>query len=137
MVVKTLEAECTAGDKRVALKGTDPERITLKEDAGGDKDLAAIAAGRPYTASPVEDDTFEGTCMVPEEIDLERSRICIELDTLAPEAAASITVNGAFAGGCIGKPYRLDVTRHLKTGENYVKIAPFAPKTAKLVVYDE
>lgn len=136
MVVKTLEAECALGDKRVRLEGTDPERIALREDSGGDGDLGAIAAGRPYTASPVEDDTFEGTCTVPAGLDLAGSRICIEMDELTPEGAASVIVNGAFAGGCIGKPYRLDITRHLKTGENTIKIAPFAPKAAKLVVYD-
>jgi len=135
-VVKTLEAECTCGEKRVTLKGTDPEIIALREGSAKASNLKATAAGKRYTASPVEDNTFNGTCTVPADVDLSKARVCLELDELAPEAAANITVNGAFAGGFIGKPFRLDVTKHLKTGENSIKIVPFAPKTAKLVVYN-
>ncbi len=57
------------------------------------------------------------------------------MDELTPEAAASVTVNGAFAGGFIGKPLRLDVTRFLKPGSNTIRMEPFAPKSARLVVY--
>jgi hypothetical protein len=44
-------------------------------------------------------------------------------------------VNGVPAGGFIGWPFRLDVTRHLKHGVNEVRIAPFAPGTARMEVY--
>lgn len=57
------------------------------------------------------------------------------LDEPAPEAAAHVTVNGAFAGGFIGAPFRLDVTAHLTPGANAITIKPFAPTTARLVVY--
>jgi len=68
-------------------------------------------------------------------VDLAKSRVYVELDELAPEAAASISINGKYAGGFIGKPFRLEVTQHLKPGTNSIKIAPFAPKTARLLVY--
>ena len=83
----------------------------------------------------MEADPFDATCTVPADIDLATSRVYLELDELAPEAAASVTVNGKYAGGFIGKPFRLDVTKHLKTGPNTIRIVPFSPKSAKLVVY--
>jgi len=135
-IVKTLEAECTAGDKKITLKGTDPQTITLKgAPSAMDQELNRIAAGRHHTASPVEANPFDGDCTVPADIDLAGSRIYLELDELSPEAAARITVNGTHAGGFIGKPFRLDVTKHLKAGPNAIKIEPFAPKTARLVIY--
>jgi hypothetical protein len=48
---------------------------------------------------------------------------------------SSITVNGTHAGGFIGKPFRLDVTKLLKTGPNTIRMEPFSPKSAKLVAY--
>jgi hypothetical protein len=100
-----------------------------------EQELNRIAAGRHYTASPVVANPFQGTCSVPAEVDLASSRVYLELDGLAPEAAASITVNGSYAGGVIGKPFRLDVTKHLKSGDNAFGIAPFAPKSARLAIY--
>jgi len=97
--------------------------------------LSRIAAGRQYTASPVTADPFNGACTIPADIDLAASRIYLELEVLAPEEAASITVNGTHAGGFIGKPFRLNVTKYLKTGSNSIIITPFAPKSAKLVLY--
>ena len=46
-----------------------------------------------------------------------------------------MTVNGHFAGGFIGKPFRMDVSALLKKGENIITVAPFAPKAARLVTY--
>ena len=43
--------------------------------------------------------------------------------------------SGPVTGGVIGKPFRLDVTAHLKPGENTIEIAPLAPKAARLVFY--
>jgi hypothetical protein len=91
--------------------------------------------GGRITRSPVTADPFVGRCEVPAGLDLSRSRVCLEMDALSPEEAARVTVNGAYAGGFIGRPFRLDVTKHLKTGPNTVEIAPFAPSSARLVVY--
>jgi len=134
-VVKTLEAECVAGDKRITLKGTDPQTIILNGATSAlakDQELNRLAAGRHYTASQVVADPFTGACTIPADIDLAASHIYLELDELAPEAAASITVNGRYAGGFIGKPFRLNVTKYLKTGANRIEITPFAPKTVRL-----
>ena len=51
------------------------------------------------------------------------------------EKAACITINGQYAGGFIEKPFRLDVTRHVKSGANTVRIAPWGSKSVRLVVY--
>jgi hypothetical protein len=89
----------------------------------------------PLTASPVKSDPFVGRCEIPRDLDLRRSRVYLEMDELTPEAAARVTVNGVYAGGFIGKPFRLEVTNHLKPGTNNVIIEPFAPKGIRLQVY--
>jgi hypothetical protein len=137
-VVKTLVAECTVGNKRVTLKGKDPQTISLSEHSSVlNQELERIAAGRRHTASPVEADPFEGACDIPATVKLASSRVYLEMDELLPEAAARVTVNGQDAGGCIGKPLRLDITAHLKPGANTIRIEPFAPTTAHLVLYQK
>ena len=92
--------------------------------------------GGGLTRSPVAAaDPFVGRCELPADVDLDRSRVFLVMDALAPEEAARVTVNGAYAGGFIGKPFRLDVTGHLKKGPNTIRIEPFAPQTAQLVVH--
>lgn len=134
-VVKTLTAECTAGDRRITLKGQDTQTLSIAELSAARKELDRLAAGRPYAMSPVEADPFEGVVGLPADVNLATSRVCLELDELAPEEAARVTINGGDAGGVIGRPLRLDVTALLKAGENTVKIEPFAPKAARLAVY--
>ncbi len=90
----------------------------------------AVAKGK--VANP-----FSGTCDVPAGVDLSTTRVFVEMDEPNPEAAARVTINGKDAGGFIGKPFRLEVTRHLKHGANSVKIEPFAPKSVRLVVLGE
>lgn len=48
---------------------------------------------------------------------------------------ASVKVNGAFAGGMIGAPYRLNVSSLIKPGNNTIEIEPYAPKSVRVVVY--
>lgn len=67
-------------------------------------------------------------------MDLTRSRVFVEMDDLAPETAARVTVNGQYAGGFLGAPLRLAITPHVKVGRNVVRIDPFAPSTARLVI---
>jgi hypothetical protein len=86
------------------------------------------------TLSPVTGNPFEGTCQIPPALDLAASRVILQLDVIEPEAAARITVNGRDAGGFIGKPLHLDVSRHVKHGENSIRIEPFAPRSARLAV---
>ena len=92
--------------------------------------------GRAQTLSPVKGDPFHGRCELPADVNLARSRVYVETDEPAPEAAARVTVNGQYAGGFIGKPCRLEVTRHLKSGENKIVVEPFAPKSVRVVVYE-
>jgi alpha-L-rhamnosidase len=86
------------------------------------------------TLSPVKANPFFGHCEIAAAA-LTHSRICLELEGLAPETAARVTVNGADAGGFIGRPPKLDITRCLKSGLNTLQVEPFAPESARLVVY--
>ena len=90
--------------------------------------------GRPFAKSPVTADVFVGHCDIPNTVDLAKSDVILTMDELAPEAAARVTVNGQAAGGFIGKPYRLTITTLLKPGTNTLRIEPFAPKQARLIV---
>jgi hypothetical protein len=92
--------------------------------------------GGKLTRSPIAAaDPFVGQCELPADLDLAKSRVLLVMDALAPEEAARVTVNGAYAGGIIGKPLRLEVTALLKHGANTIRIEPFAPKTAHLAIY--
>ena len=44
---------------------------------------------------------------------------------------------GVFAGGFIGRPYRLDVTKSVKAGANKLALRPFRVKTPRLIVSQE
>ena len=135
-VVKTLAIEGTRGDQHLTLKGKDTQSIALTEHPSAlNSELKRIAAGRRYTGSPVVGDPFDGICEIPATVQLASSRVYLEMEELLPEAAARVTVNGEDAGGCIGKPLRLDITAHLKTGANTIRIEPFAPKSARLVIF--
>jgi hypothetical protein len=90
--------------------------------------------GGHLTLSPVKADPFFGHCdLAP--ADLNSSRVCLELGPLAPETAARVTVNGNDAGGFIGQPSRLDISKHLKSGVNTLRIEPFSPASVRLVFY--
>lgn len=91
--------------------------------------------GGAMTLSTVTSDPFAGHFDLPGEIDPVKTRVCIEADVIAPEEAACITVNGRYAGGFIGKPFRLDVTEYVKSGRNSVVIEPFAPQNVKVQIY--
>jgi hypothetical protein len=90
--------------------------------------------GGQLTLSPVKAAPFLGYCELAADIDLTRSRVFVEMDDLAPETAARVTVNGQYAGGFLGAPLRLAITPHVKVGRNVVRIDPFAPSTARLVI---
>jgi hypothetical protein len=93
-------------------------------------------AGDRLTLGPVLADPFEGHAEIHGDLGIgnPRARALLVLDDLAPEAAARVTVNGRYAGGFIGRPFRLDVTRLLRTGTNTIRIEPFAPGSAQLEV---
>jgi hypothetical protein len=85
------------------------------------------------TLSPVKADPFFGHCDLAN-ADLKKARVYLELGSLTPEIAARVTVNANSAGGFIGKPARLDISKHLKPGANTFRIEPFAPESVKLVI---
>jgi hypothetical protein len=86
------------------------------------------------TLSPVKADPFLGTVELPANFDAAGSRVFLELEKVEPEAAARVTINGRDRGGCIGQPLRLDVTSWVRPGRNDVRVEPFAPASARLVV---
>ncbi|MCX6902685.1 MAG: hypothetical protein NTW03_04260, partial [Verrucomicrobia bacterium] len=92
--------------------------------------------GGQLTLSPVKADLFVGYGEVPSNFDLATKRLYLEVDELAPELAARVSINGQYAGGFIGKPLRLEVTKHLKSGRNAIRIEPSSPKSARLVTYE-
>ena len=52
-------------------------------------------------------------------------RVYFACDDVDGEKSAAVTVNGDFAGGFIGAPYRLDVTKSVKAGANTLEVKPF------------
>ena len=114
--------------------------IALVRDPAGQAATPAanqpVPPGKRRTLSPLVADPYHGRCTIPGDLDLARYRVYLELDELPlPELSAAVTINGAFAGGLIGKPFRLNVSGHLKPGENLIEIVPVAPKSARLVFY--
>jgi hypothetical protein len=86
------------------------------------------------TLSPVTANPFLGHCNLAQP-DLSGARVYLEVGPLAPETAARVTVNGHDAGGLIGKPSRLEISKHLKPGANVLLIEPFAPESVRLAIY--
>jgi hypothetical protein len=93
-----------------------------------------VPSRKPFCASPVKADPMVGRCQLPANLDLTKNRVYLECHAIDPEEAASVTVNGQYAGGFIGRPLRLDVTAQVKPGPNEINIEPFAPRGAHLIV---
>ena len=77
---------------------------------------------------------FSGSFKLPAGTDPAASRVFVEIEGPTTEAAARVMVNGTEAGGFIGRPFRIDVTRHLKAGENRLQVRPFAPASLRVIV---
>ena len=132
-IVKTLDADIQSDGKLIKILGLDPQTISLY----GETNYAEVlknSNGRQVTLSPVVGDPFHGTASIPADINLSEARIYLKMDGL-PDDSASVSVNGEYVGGCIGKPCRVNVTVRLKPGVNTFEILPRAPKSAWLVVY--
>jgi alpha-L-rhamnosidase len=109
-------------------------KIVAKYGGGAWGAFEGTRARRSLTPSPVLSDPFLGTVEVPAEVDRKSVRAYLVMDGL-PDNAACVRVNGALAGGCIGKPAHVNVTAHLRPGKNTVEILPQAPENVKLVMY--
>ena len=93
-------------------------------------------SGRMLTTSPIEKaNPYLGRANLSEPVDRKQTRAYLEMETIEPEAAVSVTINDQFIGGFVGKPYRIDVSEHLRAGANTFRIEPFAPKDVRLVFY--
>jgi hypothetical protein len=92
--------------------------------------------GEKLTLSPVKADPYDGHFEMTSKALTKKGPIYLELDEVAPEAAARVTVNGQSAGGFLGAPLRLDIAKFLKAGVNTIRIEPFAPKMARVVSYE-
>jgi len=62
------------------------------------------------------------------------TRIVVRCADIVGEPAARVTVNGSYAGGFIGAPLELDITRFVKTGANVVKLEPFVVGKLEIVL---
>jgi len=60
-------------------------------------------------------------------------RVCFVCDGTEGENSAAIEVNGAFVGGFIGAPYRLDLTKAMKAGANKLIAKPFRIKNPRII----
>jgi alpha-L-rhamnosidase len=119
-----------------ALAREDSGWLAAKEIAAmGDAPWGSLSVGKATLSPVVAADPFRSRFTLPKSMDLANARVCLEMDAL-PDDAASVTVNGVYAGGVIGKPSRLDITRCVKKdGENTIVIEPLSPKSARLVFY--
>ena len=61
-------------------------------------------------------------------------RVYLACDDVEGEKSAAVTVNGAYAGGFIGAPYRLDITKSVKAGANTLEAKPFRLKNPRIMV---
>jgi len=111
------------------------EPIAIVRDPNPPARLPVPAPGRPITLGPVKAaDPFLGHATIPADLDLAHCRVYLEMDDL-PDDSAAVKVNGASAGGVIGKPSRLDISSRVKAGQNTFEIEPLAPKAARIVFY--
>ena len=62
------------------------------------------------------------------------ARVYFICDGTEGESSAAVTVNGAYAGGFIGAPYRLDITRAVKAGANALEAKPLRLKNPRVVI---
>ena len=86
----------------------------------------AIGGAAP---APVAD-PFEGTAEWATAPDMVHERVMLVMEGVTE--GVRVLVNGHEAGGCIGAPYLLDVTKLVIPGSNSVRIEPFAPKSVRL-----
>jgi hypothetical protein len=61
-----------------------------------------------------------------------RAYLVCHMSPDAGEDAAAVRVNGEYAGGFIGKPYRVEISSRLKAGSNTVTIEPFPVSQVRL-----
>jgi len=114
----------------------DREWGTAKEViAVGGAPWGEVDGKNALTASPVKADPFVGRFTLSADWLRNGLRIFLEADDIQPEGAAAITLNGRYAGGFIGRPYRLDITDDIQSGDNSIVVEPFAPSAVRVAAY--
>ncbi|MBP5320000.1 MAG: hypothetical protein J6334_03350, partial [Kiritimatiellae bacterium] len=64
------------------------------------------------------------------------SRVYFVCEDVEGEKSAALTVNGRFAGGFIGAPYRVDITQAVTAGANTLQVKPFRVVTPRIIVVE-
>ena len=96
----------------------------------------AFDGRRNVTVSPLAAaDPFRGRFTIPAEVDRREAARVASRWTTCPTTPQPSPSTAVFAGGVIGKPSRLDITAHVKSGENTIVIEPLAPKAVRVVIY--
>ena len=125
------------GDRPPRINGSSrpSQVIAVKPDA------AAVPVSYPVPAqdqkSPCVGVAFQGEVVVPEGSlqPGQRAYLVCEMADRTAEDAAAVRVNGVYAGGFIGKPYRVELTGCLKGGRNTLRIEPFPVAQVRVEVY--
>ncbi len=63
-------------------------------------------------------------------------RVYFVCEGTSGEDSAAIEVNGAYSGGFIGVPHRLEITKSVKEGLNTLRTKPFHIKSPGVIVVD-
>ena len=88
------------------------------------------------TLPPVKQaDPFVGRFILPDDWPTHKARTYVEMGDIPHEAAAAVKINGEYAGGFIGKPYRLNLSKWVKSGANTLEIEPFASGKVRITAY--
>ena len=64
----------------------------------------------------------------------EKARIIVRCGAPEGEPSARVEVNGRYAGGFIGEPFEVDVTRFAHVGQNELSLTPFRTKDVRIVL---
>ena len=126
-------------------KSERPPRIDASMQRKGVFDVTPDAVAAPVVypvpeqgqKSPCKGVAFQGEVTLAEGAIKpgQRAYIVCEMGEGATEDAAAIRVNNAYAGGFIGKPYHVEITRALTPGRNTVRVEPFPVEKVRVEVY--
>jgi len=122
-----------------------PERLTAASRPAATFAVPADPAAAPVVypvtkqgqKSPCPGVAFQGTATLSEG-DVkpgQRAYLVCEMAEHATEDAAAVRVNGSYAGGFVGKPHRVEISRLLKPGRNTVRIEPFPVTRVRIERY--
>ena len=82
----------------------------------------------PYSESVATELTFTLPALGADE------RVYFVCDGTEGEKSAAVEVNGTYAGGFIGAPFRLDITKSVRAGSNRLVARPFRLKNPRIVI---